>query len=154
MPTINTNIIIDAPPSTVRAAWLDFASFPSWNKFVSSVEPPDPTPEAHVLITLYGGESPLEMIVRENTPDTFSWTGNIGPSWSCKGHHTLKFEPYGEVGGNGETGQCKLLSYEKFTGLFARLILLFIRESTEQGYIQMNKDLKERAEAIVRGIAT
>jgi len=63
----------------------------------------------------------------------------------------LKFEPYGEVGASGETLQCKLLSYEKFSGIFAWFILLFIRDWTEQGYVEMNKGLKDKAETIARG---
>src|SRR5271154_6650035 len=153
MPSINTSIIIAAPPSTVRAAWLDFPSFPSWNKFITSVEPPtpDPTPGTRLGIRLYGSETPMELVVKENTPKTFSWMGHIGPSWSCKGHHFLKFEPYGEMGASGETLQCKLLSYEKFSGIFAWFILLFIRDWTEEGYIEMNKGLKDKAETIARG---
>ena len=62
----------------------------------------------------------------------------------------MKFEPYGEVGENGEALQCKLLSYEKFSGLLAWFYLLFIREWTEQGYIEMNRDLKDKAETMAR----
>jgi hypothetical protein len=151
MPTIKTSIIVDAPPSAVRATWLDFPSFPSWNKFITSVDPPNPTPGMGVLITLYGSGNPFEMVIKENTPETFSWVGHIGPSWICKGHHHMKFEPYGKVGENGETLQCKLLSYEEFSGLLAWFILLFIREGTKQGYIEMNRCLKEKAESTGKG---
>ena len=93
----------------------------------------------------------MDLVVKENTPTTFSWIGHIGPSWICKGHHFMKFEPYGEVGGNGETLQCKVLSYEKFSGLLAWFILPFFREATEQGYIEMNRNLKDRVETIAKG---
>ena len=55
------------------------------------------------------------------------------------------------MGASGETLQCKLHSYEKFSGIFAWFILLFIRDWTEQGYIEMNKDLKDKAETLARG---
>jgi hypothetical protein len=88
------------------------------------------------------------MVVKENTPKTFSWIGHIYAPWIFKGHHHLVFEPYGETGGNE---QCKLLSYEDYKGVLAWFFLLFFRESTEQGYIQMNEDLKVKSEAIARG---
>ena len=90
----------------------------------------------------------MELVVKENTPERFSWMGHIRPAWIFKGHHFLKFEPYGEVGGNEETLQCKLVSYEKFTGILAWFFLLFFREWTERGYIEMNKGLKDKAETI------
>jgi hypothetical protein len=153
MPSIKTSIIIDAPPSTVRAAFLDFSSYPSWNKFIASVEPPtpNPTPGTRLRITLVGAENPMELVVKENTTKTFSWAGNIGPPLIFKGHHFMKFEPYGEMGANEETLQCKLLSYEKFSGILAWFFLLFVREWTEQGYIAMNKSLKDKAETMARG---
>jgi hypothetical protein len=92
------------------------------------------------------------MVVKDNTPKRFSWTGHIGPAWVFKGHHFLDFEPYGAVGGNGETVQCRLLSYEKFTGALAWFYMPFFRKWTENGYIAMNNDLKAKTEGIVGGL--
>jgi len=154
MPSIKTSIVIDAPPSIVRAAFLDFPSFPSWNTFITSVTPPtpDPTPGTALLITLGGAEEPLELVVVNNTPKRFSWKGHIGPRWVFRGHHFLDFEPYGEMGANGETSQCKLLSYEKYGGILASFYLLFFRKWTENGYIEMNNGLKDKAERMARGL--
>ena len=93
----------------------------------------------------------MELVVKENTLETFSWTGYIGAPWIFKGHHFLNFEPYGEGGGNEETLQGKLVAYEKFSGILEWDFLLFIREWTENGYIEMNKGLKYKAETIARG---
>jgi len=92
----------------------------------------------------------MELVVKENTPDTFSWMGHIGSPCIFKGHHFLKFQPYGEVRGNEEPLQCQLVSYEKFSGILACFFLLFFREWTENGYIEMNKNLKDKAETIAR----
>ncbi len=84
----------------------------------------------------------------ENTSDTFNWIGVLSRGWIFQGHHFFKFEPFGEVGGNGETMGCRLVQDEEFSGIAAWLLWLFIRKDTEKGFVEMNEGLKVKAEAM------
>src|SRR5277367_5129622 len=104
MLTISTDIVIAAPPSTVRKIFLDFASYPQWNPFITSVIVSDPaapagTPFKIIAFKFYVDKSTIV----ENNPQEFAWIGIILAKWFFQGHHQFKFEPHGEVGENGET---------------------------------------------------
>jgi hypothetical protein len=147
MPSINTSITIQAPPSVVRQIFFDFPSYPEWNPFIASLESPVPSPPPGTRIKFVIDNRLIEPKVVENTPERFSWVGILFGSWFFQGHHFFEFEPFGEVGEGGETVGCKLLQHEKFTGAFAWLLLLVVGGKTEKGFNDMNKALKERAEA-------
>jgi hypothetical protein len=146
MPTIKTDITINAPPSVVRKAFFDFPSYPSWNPFLTSMETvgPSPTPGTHLKFV--AGGRPIESVIKENTPEKFNWQGTFIGKWFFAGTHHYEFQPFGDVGENGETVGCKFVQNEIFTGIGAGLLLYFIREDTEKGFIAMNKALKERIE--------
>lgn len=149
MPSIHTDITINAPPSIVRTAFLDFPSYPTWNTFITQLVPSDPALSSGSTLKFRAGGRDIESKLVENTPDTFNWIGVLLGGWLFQGHHYFKFEPFGEVGENGETRGCKLLQYEEFSGIAAWLLLAFIRKETERGFIEMNKGLKVKAEAMV-----
>lgn len=105
--------------------------------------------------------TPFSPIVQENSPDKFGWTGALLGQWFFCGHHSFEFQPFGELGAsgdtelgaNGETESCKLVQMEKFGGIAAYLILLLIGQQTKKGFNDMNKAVKERAEALTGGTA-
>jgi hypothetical protein len=147
MRTIKTDITINAPPSVVREAFFDFPSYPSWNPFLTSMAPvgPSPTPGTHLKFVA-GGHA-IESVIKENTPEKFNWMGTFLGEWFFAGTHHFEFQPFGDVGENGETVGCKFLQYEIFTGVGVGLFLYFIGKDTEKGFIAMNNALKERIEA-------
>jgi hypothetical protein len=145
-PTINTSIIIAAPPSVVRKEFLDFDSYPQWNPFITSMKSATPTPEKGTHLTFVGNGTTIKPVVVENTPERFSWLGQLLGEWFFAGHHLFQFEPSGDMGENGETVACKLVQKENFGGVAAGLLLRFVGSSTEKGFNAMNAALKARVE--------
>src|SRR5216117_2978760 len=105
MPSINTDIIIAAPPATVRKIFLDFPSYPQWNPFITSVQVSDPTvpPGTPFKIIVWKFIVDKSNIV-ENTPQEFSWSGVLIAKWFQEGRHHFKFESI--EGENGEDVKC------------------------------------------------
>ena len=145
--SINTHIIIDAPPSTVRKIFLDFAAYPEWNPFITSVKVSDPAapPGTPFQILAFGWYVDKSTIV-ENDSGTFSWVGVIGGKWFFRGQHYFKFEPYGDefVEGGGETKKCKFIQSEDMMGAISFVSPLY-GWFMKIGFKKMNKALK-RAE--------
>jgi hypothetical protein len=146
MPSINTNITISAPPSAVRKVFLDFPTYPEWNPFLTSMESSTETPERGTQLRVVGGGQVFKPKVIENTPERFSWIGELFGSWFLSGNHIFEFEPFGEVGANGETEGCKLVHKENFSGILAGLLLFLLGKKTEKGFKDMNVALKARVE--------
>lgn len=147
--SINTNITINAPPSVVRKIFFDFASYPDWNPFITSIESPIPCPPSGTHIKFVASGQTIEPIVKENTPERFSWMGKLIAEWIFKGQHYFEFQPFGDIGENGETVGCKFIQREDFGGILSSVLFL-IREKTEKGFNDMNKELKARAEALAK----
>jgi len=146
MPTIKTDITINAPPSVVRTAFFDFASYPSWNPFLTSMETVGPSPSPGSHLKFVAGGQAIESVIKENTPEKFSWTGTLLGEWFFAGNHQFEFQPFGDVGENGETVGCKFVQNEVFTGIAAGLLLFIIGEKTKKGFNAMNVAFKERIE--------
>lgn len=153
MPQVYTTIAINAPPSLVRKAFLDFPRHPEWDPWFTTIESPVASPPPGTRIKFTVLDYTIEPVVLENTPERFSWAGNMFANWIFRGDHCFDFEPLGDIGENGETASCKLCHYEIFGGIFSWLILFFIREKTERGFNELNVALKKRAEAIAKGEA-
>ena len=148
-PTIFTSIIIQAPPSVVRRVFLDFPKYPDWNPFITSVKTTT-SPSAGDKVEFVATGVSITSIVQQNTPERFSWIGKVVFEWLLKGHHFYEFEPYGDMGPNGETTGCKFVQREEFSGLLC-LFFFLIRGNTERNFEAMNKALKEQAEAAANG---
>jgi hypothetical protein len=150
MPAINTEIIIDAPPSLVRKIFLDFSSYPQWNPFITSVqvsnpEAPPGTPFKIIAWKFY----PDSSTIVENDPKEFAWVGVIISKGFFQGRHYFKFEPYGdEIGENGESLKCKFVQVEGLSGFFSIFSFIY-GPILKIGFKQMNKALKIRAESFV-----
>lgn len=103
-------------------------------------------PEKGTHLTFVGNGTTIKPVVIENTPERFSWLGQLLGEWFFAGHHLFQFEPSGDMGENGETVACKLVQREDFRGVAAGLLLLFVGSSTEKGFNAMNAALKARVE--------
>jgi hypothetical protein len=153
MARIDTAITINAPPSLVRKVFLDFPRHPEWDPWFTTIESPVTSPPPGTRIKFTIRNYTVEPVVSENTPERFSWVGNLFADWIFGGEHCFDFEPLGDMGENGETISCKLCQYETFRGLLSWLILFFIREMTEQGFNEMNVALKKKAESMANNEA-
>jgi hypothetical protein len=150
MPAVITEIIIAAPPSEVRKVFLDFAAYPQWNPFITSVTVPDPAVPPGTPFQLYAFKLFVDRsTVVENDPATFAWLGGAFGLSSCmpffSGYHYFNFEPVGEVDAQGEAKACKFVQGERFGGILS--IFSFIYGPILRiGFVQMNQALKVRVE--------
>lgn len=147
MRSVNTEIVIAAPPSAVRQVFLDFASYPQWNPFITRVIVADPAaPPGSRFEIIAFKFYPDFSIIMKNDPGEFTWTGHIIANWIFRGHHVFKFEPQGdEVTESGEPANCKFIQLEEFGG-FLKLFSFIYGPILRRGFIQMNEALKTRVE--------
>lgn len=120
---------------------MDFSAYPQWNPFIVAAEGNQQL-GGKLKVTLKNGKgvsvfTPKVMANEKNK--TFQWLGTLPIPGIFNGHHMFTIEPIG-------TNQVKFIHAENFSGLLAGLILKQIGEQTLQGFISMNKALKERAE--------
>jgi hypothetical protein len=152
MLSISTNITIAAPPSAVRRVFLDFASYPQWNPFMTSVEIPDPAAPPGTPFELHAWKILIDRtIVVQNDSSAFAWVGGAAGLTHCmpffQGHHHFKFEPFGDEVAEGETRECKFVQSEEYSGIFAIFSFLY-GPLLKIGFNQMNRALKVRVETL------
>jgi hypothetical protein len=145
--SISSSITIQAPPSVVRKILLDFQSYPEWNPFITSLESPVPSPPPGTQIKFVARGFAFKPVVKENTPERFSWLSKVLAEWVFQGQHSFEFEPFGDMGGNGETVGCKFIQRENYRGALS-FTLFLLRGKIEKTFNDMNKGVKARAEAL------
>jgi len=142
MQEIATSIRIAASPSTVWEILMDFAAYPEWNPFITSIVG-DVTPGESLSIELSRPDKkPMSVspqVVTADVGSNFAWFGTIGVRGVFDGHHQFVLESTPEG--------THLNHIEEFTGLLVPLVLPSIRESTTAGFVAMNDALKIRAES-------
>ena len=146
MPSISTEIIINAPPSVVRNVFLQFNSYSEWNPWITHIDCPLSSAPVGTRIQPIILNAVIDAIVHENSPDRFSW---LGGWWLFKGLHIFEFNPFENDNGNGEKLACKFVQREEFIGIPSLLVLVLLRAKTENGFNEMNRALKARVEAVV-----
>lgn len=143
MPQIQTQIEIDAAPEIVWRVLTDFAGYPDWNPFVTSIEGSPAVGEQLTVRLEPPGARAVTVrptIRRFDANQEFRWLGKIGLSLIFEGEQHFRLEP----NGNGTTFH----HGEQFRGLLAVPMLWFLRKSTEGGFDSMNSALKARAEGM------
>lgn len=141
MKNLQTEIIINATPEKVWNILMDFDKYPQWNPFVKEITGSQQV-GGQLKVTLKNGKGTsvfTPTVVSNETANIFEWLGSI-PLGLFKGQHRFAIEKISET-------QVKFIHSEQFSGLLAGLIMSQIGETTRNGFIAMNKALKERAEA-------
>ncbi|WP_410765962.1 SRPBCC family protein [Haloferax sp. DFSO60] len=139
---LSTTIDIDAPPTDVWAVLLDFDHYPDWNPFMRIAGRANEGATLTVHMQPPGGRESVF------TPDVVGcepnrelrWLGHLFTPGIFDGEHRFHLEP---LDGGERT---RFTHAERFTGLFAGLVLRFIGEQTRAGFIEMNEALKARVE--------
>lgn len=143
---LRTEIIINGSAENVWSNLMDFESFPEWNPFIQKLEKFDS--EIQVGTKLKGelfangnksGFTIKPKVVKYEPNKEFRWLGHMGVPRLFDGEHIFEIETINE-------SQVRFIHREKFRGLFVRLILKFIGDSTKRGFENMNRALKERVE--------
>jgi len=141
MQEITTSVQVAASPSTVWDVLMDFAAYPDWNPFITSIAG-DAVPGESLNIKLSRPDKkPMSIsphVVTADAETRFSWLGTIGVRGIFDGHHQFVLEPTPQG--------TRFKHFEEFTGLLVPLVLPSIRESTTAGFAAMNEALRIRAE--------
>lgn len=139
---LHSEIDIRATPEVVWRALTDFASFPTWNPFIVKLEgEAKPGAKLEVRLEPPGGRGmTFRPTVQRAEPNReFAWLGHVLMPGVFDGEHVFSIQPV-------EGGNVHFVQRERFTGVLAPLIMSMIRKSTLQGFEEMNRALKERAE--------
>ena len=141
MKNLQTEIIINAPAEKVWSILTDFEKFPQWNPFIVKLEG-KPEVNTRLRAELKNGDGvsvfkPRVLVAEKNK--AFEWLGSLPVPGIFNGHHYFRIEAL-------NAGQSKFIHGENFSGLLAGFIMNKIGEQTRDGFIGMNKALKERAE--------
>jgi hypothetical protein len=143
MKNIHAEIEIKAPIEKVWTILMDFNRYPDWNPFVKSIEGKAERGSG-LKIVLHQPESkpmtikPKCMVVEKNSE--FRWKGKLLIPGIFDGEHIFKMRD----AGNGMT---KFIQTENFGGLLLPLFWKMINTKTIKGFEEMNRALKQRAEA-------
>lgn len=138
---ICAEIIINASIQDVWRVLTDIKNYPKWNPFIVASEG-ELKVGKKIKNTLLNGKK--EMIftptITEFDPNyRLAWLGSLGFRGIFDGNHSFELHRL-------EEGKTKLIQHERFTGLFAGLILKFIKEDTLSSFEAMNEALKTVAE--------
>jgi len=136
---IRTETMIRATPEKVWAILNDFENYPRWNPFITSLKGHvEPGNKIEIRIEPPNGKGMTfrPTILTKIKNKELSWLGKVLWGGLFDGEH--KFELI--ENGNGTT---TFIQSEKFRGIF---VWLFRPEKTQEGFIAMNKKLKELSE--------
>jgi hypothetical protein len=143
MPTIETQVVIEAPASKVWGILTDFAALPAWNPFIRNISG-SLTPGSRLTVQIEPpGQSAMTFTptVLVTSPDAeLRWLGTVMARWVFAGEHYFVLEPMGPR-------TTRFTHGERFSGLLGPLLMRGpMLAATKQGFSAMNDALKHRAE--------
>jgi hypothetical protein len=143
MNQLHTEIEIDAPAERVWGVLTDFASYPQWNPFIRSISG-EPNIGGRLEVRLEPPESrgiTLRPKVLSAEPNyQLRWLGHLLVPGLFDGEHSLTIEAL-------EENRVRFVQSEAFRGLLVPLFARSLNNNTRRGFEEMNRALKERAEA-------
>ncbi len=150
VPSIHTEIEIDAPAETVWAVLTDFDAYPDWNPFIERLGvdgPLQPGTRLQVRLAPPGGHA-ITMrpkLLKTTAPQELRWLGRLGLPGIFDGEHRFEITATGD-------GRVRLVQAETFRGILVPL-LRTTRRRAAKGFELMNEALRDRAEAAARAQA-
>ena len=142
MKEIKTEIIIEATAEKVWNTLTDFSTYAEWNPFITSI---GGMPEVnHKLTAVLSLEDRKPMTIKptlmvSDINKKFEWYGTM-PLGMFNGRHYFQIEEL-------SNGMVKFTQGEYFTGWLVKPLLKMIGAKTQNGFISMNRALKERVES-------
>jgi hypothetical protein len=139
---ITTHIEIDAPASVVWEILVDFERHPEWNPFIEEISG-EAKEGSRLSLTVRppGGRAmsfePTVLAAAEARE--LRWLGRVGLPRIFDGEHRFVLEPQG-------TARVRLVHAECFRGILVPLLWRSLESRTREGFEQMNRALKARAE--------
>ena len=143
MKEIHAEIEIDASAERVWGILTDFASYPEWNSYIRKISgEPKVGEHLEVRFELPGSRGiTLKPTVLNAEPNReLRWLGHLLVSGLFDGEHSLSIQPLGE-------NRVRFVQGEAFRGLLVPLFAHSLDKGTRRGFEEMNRALKEQAEA-------
>ncbi|MEY2476288.1 MAG: hypothetical protein QOG87_1603 [Actinomycetota bacterium] len=141
---LRTTVDIDAAPERVWAVLTDFARYPDWNPFVTSISG-DLAEGSRLRVRLTppaGRAMTFKPRVTAVEPGrTLEWLGHLAIRGIFDGRHRFELMPTA-------TGT-RLTHGESFSGVLVRAMARSLDSSTLAGFVAMNEALKTRVEQTV-----
>jgi hypothetical protein len=143
MKDLHSEIEIDAPAERVWHLLTDFASYPQWNPFIRSIRgQPIRGERLEVRIEPPGGRGmtfkPKVLNAEDNRE--LRWLGHLLVPGLFDGEHSFTIESLAK-------NRVRVVQREAFKGLLVPLFARSLETNTQRGFEEMNRALKERAEA-------
>ena len=143
MKQLYTEIEIDASAKRVWELLTDFASYPEWNPFIRSIGgQPAPGERLRARLEPPGGLAmtfkPKVLTAEPNRE--LRWLGHLLVPGLFDGEHSFTIQPL-------EDDRVRFIQREAFQGLLVPLFARSLESKTRQGFEEMNRALKGRAEA-------
>lgn len=146
MPThqLSTEIEIAASAERVWAVLTDFASYPSWNPLIVSLEGALAL-QARLVARMRPPGSARTMTFKPHVTaldpnQRFAWFGTLPIPGLFAGEHSFVLTALGPA-------RTRLQHGEQFRGLLVPLLRKSLDGATRAGFVAMNEALKARAEA-------
>jgi hypothetical protein len=143
MRELYSEIEIAASAERVWRLLTDFASYPEWNPFIRRISGEPTTGERlEVRIEPPGGRGMTFRPTVLNAEDNreLRWLGHLLVPGLFDGEHSLAIQSLGET-------HVRFVQREAFRGLLVSLFARSLDNNTQRGFEEMNRALKERAEA-------
>jgi hypothetical protein len=143
MKELHSEIEIDAPAERVWRVLTDFASYPQWNPFIRRISGEPTTGERlEVRIEPPGGRGMTFRPTVLNAEDNreLRWLGHLLVPGLFDGEHSFAIQPLNE-------NRVSFVQREAFKGVLVPLFARSLDNNTHRGFEEMNRALKERAEA-------
>jgi hypothetical protein len=139
---LETTIDIDAAPDAVWAVLSDLSAYPDWNPFIREASG-ELAAGARLDLKMQpeGGRAMRfrPKVLYAAPGRELRWRGRLVARGVFDGEHRFAIEP--------TAGGSRLLQEERFTGVLVPLLANGLRTRTLPAFEQMNKAVKERAEA-------
>ena len=143
MKELLSEIEIGAPAERVWRLLTDFPTYPQWNPFIRRIRgEPTPGERLEVRIEPPGGRGMTfrPTVLNAEPNRELRWLGHLLVPGLFDGEHSLTIQPL-------EENRVRFVQREAFRGLLVPLIGRSLDNNTQQGFEEMNRALKERAEA-------
>lgn len=139
---IKTQLLIKADSARVWDILTNFAAYPGWNPFITSVEGEVAVGNTiRVRLCQPGGTAmtmkPKVLAMAKNRE--FRWIGRLGFPGLFDGEHSFEITDHGN-------GSIIFTQRETFSGILVPLFAKMLDHKTIKGFEQMNEALRARAE--------
>jgi len=143
MKELHSELEIDASAERVWGILTDFASYPEWNPYIRRISGEPKVGERLEVRFEPPGSRGITLkpkVLKAEPERELQWLGHLFVAGLFDGEHSLTIQPLGE-------NHVRFLQREAFRGLLVPLFARSLDKGTRRGFEEMNRALKERAEA-------